>query len=93
MPLRTPPLTRSRSLVEGDRFADFRDCVADTGDRTLGPFVGRTSLPADAVFTGYRYKGNELRVAVSTVDQEIYFVRPGGVTEAWPRAAESLACA
>jgi len=62
-------------------------------DRTSGPLVARATLPADAFFTGYWYEGNELWIAESTADDEIYFVRPGGVAEAWPRARVFLACA
>ncbi|HSW42862.1 MAG TPA: hypothetical protein VLM76_10165 [Patescibacteria group bacterium] len=76
---------------------DGRQYVRDTDgrylDRTSGAFVARASLPSDALFTGYRYEGNELWIAGSTADHEIYFVRSGGVAEAWPRAPAFLACA
>lgn len=86
-----PPGRSMKTDLDGRQYV--RDPDGLYLDRTVGPFDGSAVMPPDAIFSGYRYDDNELWLANSTVDREVYFVRPGGIAEAWPRAPSFLACA
>lgn len=84
------PIGRAaQSSVDARQYV--RDPSGRLGDRLSGTFDGSTTLPTDAVSTGFKYGSDELVMSPSDAERYAYVVR-GGATERWPRAKALLAC-
>jgi hypothetical protein len=81
-----------RGAMTSDQAREYvRDPAGTVAETMRGPFQPSVELPADAVFTGYRYGTDELWVSAATVDDRVYYVRNDHV-EGWPRSPELHAC-
>ena len=65
--------------------------VLDPERNTAGPFLSDTSLPEDAMDTGYESSGRHLFVSPGEGDAAIYLVEEGRV-ERWPKYLTQTFC-
>ena len=68
----------------------IRDPLGLFADRTAGPYLAETELPADATSTGLTSAGREL---FTSPDEDFVWIRSGDVIERWPPATEESGCA
>ena len=67
-----------------------RDPLGIFVDRTVGPYVARDTLPADAHPTGFESRSREL---FANADRKFVWVKTGEVIERWPAFGETPGCA
>jgi hypothetical protein len=69
------------------------DGVLDFAPELRQGFKAETTLPADAVDTGYRNSGYALWYSPKAADSLVYLVRDNGSVELWPKANTPVGCA